>query len=226
MKKFMTALLVVAVIASIAYARGSSNPKNTRKGQKIKIETKIKQEMQTREESKKKEVLEIKQVKAQNMAELKKMSIKIKMELEEENKKMRGPKKDVYKNQNRVRLAVHNLLAMENMLGGIGPQVSKIAREFNNSANKTIQAEIKIRGRGRFKRFFTGGDKESAEIIKRELSKEEEMIRTLEGLVKRARVAVEVKANIEEQINNIKGELERLANVVKGEEESPGVFSR
>jgi len=207
--------------SSAAYA-GRPSSKNTEKSQQAQKGTMIKAKGQ----SKKMIAPETIEVKARNTAELKKMSEKKKKKLEEENKGRRGPKKEIYKNQNRVRLAVHNLLAMENMLGGIGPEVSKIAREFNNSVKKTTQAEIKIKERNRFRKFFTGGDKESAEILKKEVSKEEEMIKKLEGLVGKAKVAVEVKANVEEQVKNIKTELERLARVVKGEEESKGVFSR
>ncbi|MFY1644910.1 hypothetical protein ACK11Z_14360, partial [Methanoculleus bourgensis] len=37
------------------------------------------------------------------------------------------------RDQNQVRLAVHTLLAAENRTGGIGRNISVIAREFNNS---------------------------------------------------------------------------------------------
>ena len=63
------------------------------------------------------------------------------------NQELEGKKEkeqNVYQNQNQVRLAVHSLLAMENLVGGIGKNVSQIARQFNNSVQATIRAEEKI----------------------------------------------------------------------------------
>lgn len=66
------------------------------------------------------------------------------------------------KNPNQVRDAVHALLDVENRTGGIGPQVSAIAREFNNSVNASQRDEDLINNQGLISRFFFGGDKQAA----------------------------------------------------------------
>ena len=51
---------------------------------------------------------------------------------------------------------------MEDLAGGIGPQISAIAKEFDNSVTETIEAEEEIEKKGGFARFFSGGDEKAA----------------------------------------------------------------
>ncbi len=56
--------------------------------------------------------------------------------LEELNQSLQNesPERRVWvKNHNEVRIAVHTLLSMEDRTGGIGQNISALAREFNNS---------------------------------------------------------------------------------------------
>ncbi len=126
-------------------------------------------------------------------------------------------------NQNRVRLAVHSLLAMED-LEGIGRNVSKIARNFNNSIQATIRAEEKIQRRSRLRRFFFGGDDDAAEEIEEEVNKNRERIQELNQLKALCNCSAEVKAMIQEQIQNMELEQSRLQNMTVQERSRKGLL--
>ena len=83
---------------------------------------------------------------------------------------MRGGQKEAYQNQNEVRLAVHALLSMENMTGGIGPEVSAIAKEYNNSIQASLQAEEKIQSRSSLRRFSLAATMMLQQILKQKWS--------------------------------------------------------
>ena len=81
---------------------------------------------------------------AKNTTELKEMIQTRTQEMSKEMEGMSTEQKNVYQNQNKVRTAVHTMLASENLVGGIGKDVSRIAKEFNNSVQSTIKAEESI----------------------------------------------------------------------------------
>ncbi len=143
------------------------------------------------------------------------------------NQEIEGKKEkeqNVYKNQNQVRLAVHSLLAMEDLVGGIGKEVSQIARQFNNSVQATIRAEEKIQTRSGFKRFFAGGDSEAAEELEQEVNQNKQRIHELKQLHEQADCDEEVKAMMQEQIQNMEQEQDRLQELAQKEKKSKGLF--
>ncbi|UZE93230.1 MAG: hypothetical protein IB617_00030 [Candidatus Nealsonbacteria bacterium] len=143
------------------------------------------------------------------------------------NQEMQGLsniQKKVYQNQNQAREAVHALLAIEDLATGIGPQVSQIAREFNNSVQATIIAEEKIQKRNVFVRFFMGGDKNAAEDMERELNQNQQRIQELKRLREECSCGEEVKAMIQEQVQNVEQEQVRLQQLASREKSTKGVF--
>ena len=68
-----------------------------------------------------------------------------KQELDNEEASTTPKFKDAMKNANEVRLAVHALLASKDLIGGIGQQVSEIAKEMNRSVASTTNAEARCR---------------------------------------------------------------------------------
>lgn len=121
---------------------------------------------------------------------------------------------EVMKNQNAVREAVHALLAAEDLTGDIGQQVSAIAREFNNSVQNTIANEEQIKNRSRLTRFFFGGDQEAAEELEQEIVQNRERIRELAQLYQDCDCQQELKQVLQEQIQNMEQEQDRLEQVV------------
>ena len=207
-------LLFVGLIVSITVLCGSQiieakaeDSGNKGKGEEAKVEEK-------------------KKSKAGNADELKEIVDGIEQELEQETNGLKEKQQNVYKNQNRVRLAVHSLLAMENLIGGIGPEVSKIASEFNNSLGKTIITEEKIQNKNRIIRFLLGGDKESAELMMQEVIQNKDKVEQLKQLMEECDCDERVKDMLKEQIINIETEQDRLELLAKIEEGYKGLFDR
>ncbi|MBU3942966.1 hypothetical protein KKA24_03215 [Patescibacteria group bacterium] len=163
-------------------------------------------------------------LKAGNANELKEMVKEKKEELEQGENGLKEKQQNVYKNQNQVRLAVHSLLAMEDLVGAIGPKVSEIAGEFNNSLGKTIISEEKIQNKNRFIRLLLGGDKESAQAIIQEVNQNKEKVEQLKQLMEDCDCEGEVRDMFREQIMNIETEQNRLEMFATIEEEYKGIF--
>jgi hypothetical protein len=130
----------------------------------------------------------------------------------------------VYQNQNRVRLAVHSLLAIEDLVGGIGPQVSEIAQQFNNSVQATIKAEEGIEKRNRILRFFVGSDQEAVRTMETELNQNRIRIQELKELHSECDCQEEAKNIFQEQIQNMELEQNRLRQLVEEEKGARGVW--
>jgi len=128
------------------------------------------------------------------------------------------------KNQNAVRLAVHSLLAMENLTGGIGKNISQIAREFNNSIQATIKVEGRIQSRSSLIKFFMGGDEEAAEEMEQEVNQNRLRIQELRRLMEKGDCEKEVKAMLQEQIQEMEGEQNRLQKLAQREKKDKGLF--
>ncbi len=131
---------------------------------------------------------------------------------------------EVLQNQNTVRVAVHTLLAAENMTGGIGPQVSQIARGFNNSVQATINSEERIRTRNVFVTFFAGGDTEAADEILQQVEQNQVRITELNQLMNECVCNAGVKEIIEEQIHALSQEQVRLQTLAQQEKGNKGLF--
>ena len=223
MKKFIAVLIALFMLSSIAYAvKLTSSPKS-------KTKTTVTATVEAKEKGKDKAGAkhEEKVAKAKSMKEVKKMSEDKKKELDKELEGKGAAEREVLGKQNRVRLAVHTLLAMEGMEGGIGPEVSKIARDFNNSSKKTEASEVKIKEKSPFYRFFTGGEKESAQVILAEVKGNEERIAKLKKL--RDKISPkkkEIRDGVSEQINIIEEEQGRLKNLAESESKAKGLFGK
>ena len=164
---------------------------------------------------------------AQNTEEVKQQIQERKQEMNRELESMPEKQQKVYRNQNRVRESVHNLLDMENMLqekGGIGEQVSEIAKQFNNSVQATLKAEEKIQTRSRFMRILVGGDDESADEVQSEVTRNTERIQQLKQLKEQIQGDEELKQVFQEQIQQMEQEQNRLQELAQKEKKSKGLF--
>ncbi len=128
------------------------------------------------------------------------------------------------KNENAVRTAVHNLLAMENRTGGIGPQVSAIARDFNNSGQSSDQLEAEIHSRGTIARFLVGGDAKAATELANITAENRIRIQQLQQLVTGANLDPDTRALFEEQIAALQAEQDRLDALVASERKDRGLL--
>ncbi len=162
------------------------------------------------------------QEKAGNVNELKEMIQQKQNEMEQEMDSLDEKQQKIYQNQNTVRSAVHSLLAMEDLVHGIGPQISDIAKQFNNSVQVTIMSEESIENRGFLSRMLAGGDAEAAEELEKEVVQNRARIEELSQIKDECECDPEVKAIMQEQIQNIEQEQTRLEQLAQSEKESKG----
>ncbi len=184
----------------------------------------VEQQTQNVGENKTIRIQQREEVRAQNVSELHGMVEQRKQDLNQEIQALEEHQQLVYQNQNRVRLAVHSLLAMEELVGGIGPQVSQIAEGFNMSVQATIRAEEQIQSRSGFIRFFAGGDDEAAQEIEEQVIQNQERIRQLRQLSGECDCDEEVRAMLLEQVQNTEQEQARLQQLAQDELTDKGLF--
>jgi chromosome segregation ATPase len=162
---------------------------------------------------------------AQDVEQLMQMNRERKEELEGELQNYNGDDKVILQNQNKVREAVHTLLAAEDVLGAIGPQVSEIARNMNEGVQNVVDAENSINSRGFFSRFFFGGDDAAALELERERDRIQNQLVELNQVLAGCEDCPEGALNmIQEQIRAVEQEEKRIGDVVEGEKGKKGLF--
>lgn len=128
------------------------------------------------------------------------------------------------KNPNGVRDAVHALLAMENRTGGIGPQVSAIARQYNNSANASQQYEDRIKNRDGISRFFFGGDRQAAMELANLTVQNQVRISEIENLMNNTTLDADTRAQMDQQILILKHQLAQQQILITQAQQDKGLF--
>jgi phosphatidate phosphatase PAH1 len=235
MKRIIIALLVLTLIMHVVFAQGQQGGQQSgtgqqQTGQETENETGQGQQVQTGQETQnqgEEENLMIQQreqLMARNATELRQMIQERKQEMNQEMQSLGEQQQKVYQNQNRLREAVHVLLAMENLTGGIGRNVSQIAREFNNSVQATIRAEERIQTRNMLIRFFFGGDEVAAGETEQEVNRNRLRIQELKRLMQECECDEEIRAMMQEQIQNMEQEQNRLQELAQNEKKSKGLF--
>ncbi|MDD1699052.1 MAG: hypothetical protein LUQ36_11865 [Methanoregula sp.] len=134
--------------------------------------------------------------------------------------------RDRIKNENEVRIAVTTLLDVEDLSGGIGRNVSAIARDFNNSESSMRKLEDRIQSRNSFVRLLFGGDSEAARELAAETARNNARIAELQQLINSASLDTEIRTTIEDQVRIIQKEQERLQQLAAKEQEDRGFFGR
>ena len=130
------------------------------------------------------------------------------------------------KNENEVRIAVTTLLDVEDLSGGIGRNVSAIARDFNNSASSTRKLEDRIQSRNSFVRLLFGGDRDAARELAAQTAQNNARIAELQRLISSATLNSEVRAVIEDQVRIVQKDQDRLSQLATREQEDRGLFGR
>lgn len=131
-----------------------------------------------------------------------------------------------FEHASEVSVAVHALLASKDLLGGgIGSQVSEIAKQMNDSVATTTDVEAKLQSRGILSRILFGGDKKSAGVIAAQIEQNKTRMQTLTGLLSSASTTEEVKATLDAQVQAMQDEQNRLQAVAQGQSKLWGLFS-
>lgn len=238
MKKISFLLLTLLLISSVVLAQGQQgsqdsatgtmNSEQSQQGQGNGQGQQIQTEQQTQNQGDEDTIMiqEREQTRLRTREELQQMIQERTQEMAQEMQTLKPVQQKVYQNQNTVRLAVQSLLEMKDSIGGIGPQVSQIAQEFDNSVQATIRSEEKIQTRNRVIRFFVGGDKDTATAIEQEVNRNRERIQQLNQLMEQSECEEGVKAMLQEQINNMEQEQNRLQQLAQNEKQYKWLFGR
>ena len=133
--------------------------------------------------------------------------------------------REQFKNENEVRLAVHTLLEMEDVSGGIGHNVSAVARQFNNSASSAKIFEDRIRNRNTITRLLFGGDWDAAREIANLTARNRDRVLELEHVIQGSSLDADSRALMEDQIRILLKEQDRLDQLSKREQEDRGFFA-
>lgn len=143
--------------------------------------------------------------------------------LREELKNLSVERKEMKQSENRVRLAVHALLAVRNETSpGIGEQVSAIARDFNNSNQKAINAEYRIMKRNAVMKFFFGAKPAAVDEVEKNFNANKERIGQLKQL--KLNMTGNAANFTEEQIQAMEQENTRLEQVAKTQKAKRGIL--
>lgn len=238
MKKISFLLLTILLISLVIFAQrqqgsqcsatGTMDSKQSQQGQGTGQGEQVQIEQQTQNQGEESQLMiqQRTQLEVQKLNEIKQGVQQRQQEMNQEMQQLKEGQQNVYQNQNQVRLAVHSLLAMEDLVGGIGPQVSQIAQEFDNSVQATIRAEENIQTRNRIIRFFAGGDQEAAQLIEQEVNRNRERIQQLKQLREQCDCGEEVKAMFQEQIQDMEQEQNRLQQLAQNEKQYKWLFGR
>ena len=131
----------------------------------------------------------------------------------------------IVENANPVRLAVHTLLASKELIGGIGPQVSEIAKQVNDSVATTTNAEVQIQSRGFLTRLLFGGDSAAADVISQQVAQNQQRIDSLNNLLNQANVPTDIQTVLKAQIAALQDAQARLQDLAQKEQKAWGLFS-
>ena len=146
-------------------------------------------------------------------------------ELERELASSTGANRALIANANPVRLAVHALLASKDLVGGIGAQVSQVARQINDSVASTTVAETQIQSRGFFTKLLFGGDTAAANVITEQVAQNQQRIDDLTKLLGQANISADVQTTLQAQITALQAAQTRLQDLAKQEQSTWGLFS-
>lgn len=229
MKKILLSILLFSILITSAFAQQGMNenePKAVAVGNQDDMEPPVPTLYQNGEGNPEPTLIMAQtREKAQTTEQLKEMVQQRQMEMTQEMSEMPEKEQKLIQSQNQVRLAVHSMLAMEDLVGGIGPQVSEIARQFNNSEKATIQAEEKIQKKSGFARFFTGGDEKAATELETQVEQNRNRVQELNQLMENCQDCdSEVKAMLQEQVQNLEQEQNRLSELANKEKSKKGLF--
>ena len=128
-------------------------------------------------------------------------------------------------NENRVRTAVHALLAAEDLLGPMGQQVREIARSMEEKHNRVVEVETALDARGFLAHFFFGGDTLRAEVLAGLTAENKVHIEEVQRLLETSTISTEVRAELQTRLEEALREQERLEIRAQEEQGDWGIFS-
>jgi hypothetical protein len=124
-----------------------------------------------------------------------------------------------------VDVALYSLSNAGNVSGGAGQQLTRLAGEINNTLADAYQAEQQIEIRSSFTRMIFGGDQEAAGLLIQYADQNKQQIQLMEQLVTNCSDCdPQVKTKLEEQVQVLQQEQNRLTTLGQQEQADRGLF--
>lgn len=118
---------------------------------------------------------------------------------------------------------VKSLLGVADREGGIGAQVSAVAKSQNESGSTTVHAMQKVEGRGSIRTFLFGDDYKSIGVIRSEMATTTKNIAKLQALLEQTTNDAD-RMTITAQIEVLRTEQLKLEAFIKAHESSFSLF--
>ena len=132
---------------------------------------------------------------------------------------------DQDRDQARLDVALFALSISANVTGGAGPQISGLASQINASYGPLTKAEQQIQSRSSFTRMILGGDQEAAGLVIQYADQNQQVIMQMEQLLANcSECDPEVSQTLQEQLQVLTAEQNRLIAVGQQEEADKGLF--
>ena len=119
--------------------------------------------------------------------------------------------------------AVQKMVQAEPKIGGIGPQVSQLARDYNASSKNVDMAREKIQQRNRVMKFFMGNDMSEVAKMEQEYAQNQVRVASMKTLVQRVTNAAERTA-LQNEIAALEQEQTQLRLEINAAKEEKGLF--
>jgi hypothetical protein len=130
----------------------------------------------------------------------------------------------VYLQYNNVSAFVHILQNNSDQFGGIGPQVSQYAMQFNNSIQAEIQIQERIQTRNAIVRFFVGGDEVAAGELEQQVNQTQARIQEFQQLIQQCTCDPQVKELLQEQLQQMQQQQLQIHVLAQNELQDKGLF--
>jgi len=127
--------------------------------------------------------------------------------------------------QAQVDVALYAFSNAGNVTAGAGPELNRLAGDINGSLADSYQAEQQIKARSSFSRMLFGGDQEAAGLLIQYADQNMQRISLMEQLVANCSDCdPQVQAKLEEQVQLLSQEQNRLASIGQQEQGERGLF--
>ena len=161
----------------------------------------------------------------QTLAELQQTIQQRRHELDLEASSTATSTRDILRHEGGMSVAVHAFLAAKDLLGKVGPEVSQVAKEINQSLATTSSAEAQIQTRGFWSTLFFGGDAKAATAINQAVTQNQLRIQALSKLLAQASTSASISATLDAQVQAMQQEQVRLQALAKQQASLWGIFS-
>ena len=133
--------------------------------------------------------------------------------------------RDQDQEQAQVYVALYALSTAGTLTGTAGPELTRLSAEINSSYGDALQAEQQIHTRSSFTRMLIGGDRDAAGLLIRYADQNQQRIQEMEQVLANCSDCdPQVRVMLEEQVQTLSIEQNRLATLAQQEQADRGFF--